>query len=233
MADAIQNKEKIEAMKKLFKHIAWIVILFPLVYGAVIWNSIPSRIAMHFDLQGHADRYGSKIELIFLLLLITAVNIGTYLLLTNVHRIDPMRYGTTDNNSMKRLAFAISLFISAFLCFFLYNAGNDELHFFPGFIFVGTGVLFSVMGNYFYNIKPNYFAGFRLPWALQDPENWRQTHHLAGKLWFGGGILIVIAGILLKGIAAWIAYGAILLVMVVIPVFFSWNFFKKHRTINN
>ncbi|MDQ2752120.1 MAG: SdpI family protein, partial [Bacteroidota bacterium] len=35
------------------------------------------------------------------------------------------------------------------------------------------------MGNNFYNIKPNYFAGYRLPWTLESEENWRKTHHLA------------------------------------------------------
>lgn len=216
-------------MKKLFTYILWIIILAPLAYAAIIWKSIPPRVAMHFNLQGEPDRFDDKTELIVMLLLLTAINIGCWLLLTNVHRIDPMRFGKRDDGSMKRLGFAISVFISAFLCYFLYNTRNNELKFFTAFIMIGTGILFSVCGNYFYNIKPNYFAGFRLPWTLNNPDNWKQTHHLGGKLWFAGGLLIVIVGILLKSTAAWIAYAAILAIMVVVPVIFSWQLFRKQK----
>jgi uncharacterized membrane protein len=164
-----------------------------------------------------------------MLLILTAINIGCWLLLNNIHRVDPMRFGKRDDGSMKRLGFAICVFISAFLCYFLYNTRNTELKFLPSFIMIGTGILFSVCGNYFYNIKPNYVAGFRLPWTLNNPDNWKQTHHLGGKLWFAGGLLIVIVGILLKSIAAWIAYAAILAVMVLVPIIFSWKLFRKQK----
>jgi uncharacterized membrane protein len=229
MVDAIQDKEKIEAMKKLLNYITWIIILLPWGYAAIIWNKIPSRVALHFNLQGEADRHGNKTELLVFLFVLTAINIGTYLLIANVHRIDPRRYGKNDSGVMKRLAFAVALFLSALLCFFLYNAGSDQLDFFPGFIIIGTGILFCVLGNYFHTIKPNYIAGFRLPWTLEDPDNWKQTHQLAGKLWFAGGLVIIITGILLKATAAWIAYGAVLLILVIVPIIFSWQFFKKHR----
>jgi uncharacterized membrane protein len=216
-------------MKKIFNYILWIVIVAPLVYAAFIWKSIPPRIAVHFNLQGEPDRYGNKTELIVMLMLMTGISIGCWFLLANIHRIDPMRLGKNDNGSMKRLGFAICLFISAFLCYFLYNTRNNELKFFTAFIMIGTGILFAVCGNYFYTIKPNYFAGFRLPWTLNNPENWKQTHHLAGKLWFAGGLLIVIVGVLLKSTAAWIVYTVLLGIMVIVPVIFSWQLFRKQQ----
>ena len=60
------------------------------------------------------------------------------------------------------------------------------------FILAGTGLLIAVVGKYIYNIKPNYFAGIRLPWTLNNDENWRKTHLLGGKLIIGGGLLIVV-----------------------------------------
>jgi hypothetical protein len=46
----------------------------------------------------------------------------------------------------------------------------------------GVGLMLAVVGNYIYNIKPNYFAGIRLPWTLHNDENWKRTHLLGGKL---------------------------------------------------
>ena len=60
-----------------------------------------------------------------------------------------------------------------------------------------AGLLFAFMGNLMHNIKPNYFAGVRTPWTLEDPDTWRATHRLAGKLWFGGGIFVTIAVLVL------------------------------------
>ena len=43
-----------------------------------------------------------------------------------------------------------------------------------------TGLLFMFIGNLMYSIKPNYFAGIRLPWTLSSDDNWRATHKVGG-----------------------------------------------------
>jgi uncharacterized membrane protein len=40
------------------------------------------------------------------------------------------------------------------------------------------------------NVKPNYFFGIRTPWTLESEDNWKQTHHLASKIWVWGNILL-------------------------------------------
>ena len=60
------------------------------------------------------------------------------------------------------------------------------------YVFAGVGLLLCLIGNYMHTIKPNYFAGLRLPWTLNNEDNWRKTHLLAGKLWFVGGLVIAI-----------------------------------------
>jgi uncharacterized membrane protein len=89
------------------------------------------------------------------------------------------------------------------------------------------GLLFAFIGNYMNHIKPNYFAGIRLPWTLSSDENWRRTHQLAGKLWFAGGVLIAIAGLVLSSSVAFPFFIAALVIMVLIPVIYSYRLFKQ------
>lgn len=44
------------------------------------------------------------------------------------------------------------------------------------------GVVMIVIGNYLPKTHRNYIIGIRLPWTLENDENWRKTHRLAGKI---------------------------------------------------
>jgi uncharacterized membrane protein len=123
---------------------------------------------------------------------LSALNVGLYLLLLNVHRIDPKRYGVSNMNLMKRLGRVIAVFMASLLCFIIYTSAQGTQMMTTKVVFAGVGILCCFIGNYMFSIKPNYFAGFRLPWALESEENWRLTHNLAGKLWFAGGLLIAL-----------------------------------------
>ena len=74
MAYAIQIKKEI-IMNSFIKKIIWIIFLAPVVYLAIIWNTIPDTVPLHFDLKGNANRYGSKNELLLIAGILTGVNI--------------------------------------------------------------------------------------------------------------------------------------------------------------
>jgi uncharacterized membrane protein len=80
------------------------------------------------------------------------------------------------------------------------------------------------------NLRPNYFAGFRLPWALENENNWKKTHAVAGRLWFGGGLLIAITCPFLPAIAALVFFFAVMLVLVIIPVVVSYRQYKRDKS---
>lgn len=56
-------------------------------------------------------------------------------------------------------------------------------------LFPIMGLAFAGMGLYMPKIKQNYFAGFKLPWTLDNEDNWNATHKIAGKVWLYGGIV--------------------------------------------
>ena len=91
------------------------------------------------------------------------------------------------------------------------------------------GVLFILLGNYFKTIKPNYFIGIRTPWTLENETIWKETHKLGGKLWFVGGILIVIFSLLLDKRQAFTVLMLITGLITIVPIVYSYLMFKKER----
>jgi len=217
-------------MDKFFKKIVWLVIILPVVYLAIVWNKLPEKVAMHFDLKGNVDRFGSKNELILMSSVLIFMNAVVYLILTNIYRIDPKRYAAENKSRLYRIAFAVCVFISAVLCLIIYSSTQGNIKFSTRLILSGIGLLFAFIGNYMHNLKPNYFAGFRLPWTLENEDNWRKTHLLGGKVWFVGGLVIAVICLLLPPEASMVAFFAIMLVIVFIPAIYSYRLYKKQKS---
>ncbi len=52
-------------MNRLLKEmILWIFIVMPYVYLLIIWNGLPEKVAVHFDLHGNANRWAGKTTLL-------------------------------------------------------------------------------------------------------------------------------------------------------------------------
>lgn len=232
MVSSIQNKKEI-IMNKFVKNIIWLIILIPGIYLAIIWKKLPERVAMHFDLKGNIDRYGSKNELLVLTVIMILVAIAIYLFLPLVYKIDPKKYAPENKSRLQRIAFVITVFMSAILYLLIYSSINGSMKLSTNFIFAGVGLLFCFIGNYLHNIKPNYFAGFRLPWTLESPDNWRRTHLLGGKLFFAGGFLIAVICLFTPAIIAAVIFFIITAIITIIPCVYSYRLYKKQRTAVN
>ena len=61
---------------------------------------------------------------------------------------------------------------------------------------VFVGLTFIVAGNYLPKSRPNQTIGLPLPWILNDVDNWKKTHRLAGKLMIFGGFLFIVGAVL-------------------------------------
>jgi uncharacterized membrane protein len=216
-------------MKNIISKLAWLFIIAPAIYLAIIWDRIPQTVAMHYDLQGNPDRYGNKKELIGLTAILIAVNIFVYFLLTNIYRIDPKKYAADNKERLQRIAFAVVIFMSALLSFIIYSSTQTSIKLDAGIIFSGVGLLFAVIGNYLPNLKPNYFAGLRLPWTLENPDNWRKTHALAGRLWFVGGLFIAVICFFIPTVAAIIVFALVMCIITIIPCVYSYRIYKAQK----
>src|SRR6185295_6996174 len=208
------------------------ITIVPWIYLLSIWNSLPESIPVHFGIDGTADKYGPKNQVLIWPAGCTVLSILIYLLLTNIYKIDPKRRVQEQAGIFLKIAMVVVVFISCITIIVLswtvkqHTVGLN-------LILVMMGLLLAYMGNILHSIKPNYFSGFRLPWALESEENWKATHLLASKIWFGGGILIALLALFIKPIIMFFVMMGIVLVMVIIPTVYSYRMFARSKQTNN
>jgi len=210
---------------------ALVLWLLPVAYVACIYSSLPASVPVHFDIDGKADRYGSRGEFLALQGVLMGTSALVYLLLKFLPAIDPKKYVKYGEATFQKLALGLVLFLAALDIAIAYATVNNSFDV-GKLILPVVGLLFAFIGNVMNSIKPNYFAGVRTPWTLEDPDTWRSTHRLASKLWFFGGIGLTIAVLLLPNKAGMIVFLSIVGILVLIPVIYSYLYYKKHHPSN-
>ena len=199
------------------------IILLPFAYLAYIWNQLPGQVPMHWNAKGEIDRYGDKSELLLLPFLLPVL---VYLIFLVVPKIDPKNKLNKMGNKLQTLKVLMTTFMSMLALFLIYSAKNESFAN-PNYIVLSVGVLYIILGNYFKTIKPNYFIGIRTPWTLENESVWKTTHHLSGKIWFAGGIIVVLSSLLLDKQSNFILFFIITGIITIIPVVYSYVKFQK------
>ena len=207
---------------------AVLIWLLPLAYLITVYGSLPNTVPMHYGMNGKVDRYGNKSELFIVLFIILFVSAFIYLLFKYLPAIDPKKQVKYSEDAFKKLGFGIVFFLSLLNLIIVYTTAHPGLHV-QKLILPVVSLLFAFLGNVMHNIKPNYFAGVRTPWTLESPDTWKATHRLTGKLWFAGGILLAVATFILPDVTATILFFCGTAVLVLVPVIYSYVYFKKHQ----
>ena len=166
-----------------------IITILPMFLGLFLWNRLPDHIATHFDFNGTPDGYSSKR---FAVIGIYVFCLFMHIFCAVVTCLDPKKKNVSPK--VYRLILCICPLVSLWCAALTYsNALHAPLHFINwGSLLMG--VIFLVTGNYLPKCRQNYTIGIKLPWTLDDEENWNYTHRLAGKLWTIGGVLIILLG---------------------------------------
>jgi len=211
-------------MNKYFKEsILWILMLLPFVYLSTMWTELPVRIPTHFDLGGNPNGWSDKNGLIYLL---ASLGIGTYLVMLLIPRFDPRKKIQQMGEKYYSLRVLMTIFMTLISVYILYSGNGNKIN--PNLLIGLIGAFYAVFGNYLQTVKPNYFIGFRTPWTLENEQTWKRTHRLAGRMWMLGGLFIVITSFTLNNnIALGIIFVTITLIIVIVPVIYSYMEFKK------
>ncbi|MEJ7685332.1 MAG: SdpI family protein [Segetibacter sp.] len=178
-----------------------LVFSIPLIYLASVYKSLPDIVATHFGIDGKPNGFGTKSEFAGIVLFMVLIPMGVYLLIKNIHKIDPKKSAKFSTDSMNKIAVAIVIFFTGLNILVVYSAIKGELAF-NNLMLPFFGLFFAYLGNVMYSVKQNYFVGIRTPRTLESEDIWRKTHQLGGKLWFAGGLLIAIATLLLNNTAS-------------------------------
>jgi uncharacterized membrane protein len=157
-----------------------LVAIVPLVYTMFIYNSLPSEIPVHWNIDGEIDNYGNK-NMILMLPLITIAISALFIFLP---KIDPKK----DNylkfgNAYTTITWSVTLFLVLLSILIIRSTISKKL-FDTSILSIGIFSLFIIIGNFLRTIKHNYFIGIRTPWTLADERVWKETHEHVGKIWF-------------------------------------------------
>ncbi len=204
-----------------------LIMLIPLIYLGSIYSSLPASIPTHFNFHG-PDQYSEKAESWVFVGILTGSSFFMYLLLKNLPSIDPKRTAASSSQLLSKLSFILVIFFVV-LQLLIINAMRGNLFSVEKLLLPTISIFLSLMGNLMINMKPNYFVGIRVPWTLENEDNWKKTHRLGGKLWFAGGLIAAVFTIILPYQYAVAAFMVIIGIMVIIPIGYSYLYFKKHQ----
>lgn len=209
------------------------LLVAPLPLLAALWDKFPARVPIHWNIRGDIDGWAPKVSG---LLFLPAVNALTWSLLRFIEFIDPKIRRTLGDDRVRAL-WVLRIFRIALLAFmfgvFCFQVAVALGHNIPmdRFIYNGCLLLFIVMGNYFAVLRPNYFVGIRTPWTLENPDTWRATHRIGGRIMVFGALLLIAAEFFIqRQIFAWL-FVSYILGFALWALIYSWNYSRTHATI--
>lgn len=196
-----------------------IVCLIPVIAGIILYPLLPERIATHWNAAGEPNGWESRFTGAIVFPGILAVlNVFVPMFL----RADP-KYENIGTKIKELIMWIIPVVSCICAGFTLSAAMGREL---PVQIIVPllVGLMFIITGNYLPKTKQSYTVGIKLPWTLSSEENWNRTHRLAGFLWVGAGIIMLIA--------AWFPFRALVIfpltaAVIIVPCVYSCLLFRK------
>lgn len=209
---------KIKINKKLVLFTS-ILILLPSLVGCVFWNQLPEEIPTHFNLLGQADGYNHKMSAIF--------GLPTLMLLMHWLLLFIMIKDPKSSNISSKIQLLIYWIIPFVSCLSMISIFGESLGYsmMSGLLAqIFMGVVMIVIGNYLPKTHRNYIIGIRLPWTLENDENWRKTHRLAGKIWVLGGLLLFLNSFV-QLYVYWVFFLTLFFV-VIIPSVYSYQLSK-------
>ena len=200
-----------------------VVILLPILGGVLLWDKLPEQVPFHWNINGEVDNWVSRPVAVFVM---PFVLLGFQWLCVFVTQLDPKQ--KEKPHKLMGLVLWIIPVMNLLLNVMVYLTALGREVNIEVVIPLFFGALFVVLGTYMPKCEPSYTIGIKLPWTLEDEQNWNATHRLAGWLWVAGGLLVMPCT-LLPPVAAFSVMMGILLVMVIVPTVYSYRYYKKHK----
>ena len=200
----------------------FIICLLPVIAGVIIYPKLPDQIVTHWGVDGQPNGWSSKFVGVILLPFALAL-LGLFV--PRLIRLDPKN---KDINSKLECCIVWIIPIVTIMCssVTILNAlgYNTKVEIIIPFV---VGIMLMIVGNYMPKAKQNYTVGVKIPWTLNDEENWDKTHRVAGFVFTIGGLLIALSSFFK---IRTIVLLAVLFAMIFIPTIYSYIIYRKKQT---
>ena len=187
----------------------WLALLSALSWAAVLLMlpRLPEQVPMHWGIGGQIDRWGSRLNLIWL----GALPLGIWTLITVLPAADPRRENYRSFAPTFRIIRAAAVILTIAITWITSAAAAGKSVNVMFSIKILMGMMFIVLGNFLTRVRPTWFVGIRTPWTLSDPRIWKKTHRLGGFLMVIGGALFAASAFFFPGPAGFIIPVAVLI----------------------
>lgn len=185
--------------------------------SAAMYPFLADQVPIHWNVHGQADDFASKnVAALGGPLLV----LGMWLLFELTARIDPRRPGLRHGGREMVYKALLPMFAALHLATLAASAGLVEN---VTNVVVGVvGVMLVLLGNVLGKLRPNWFAGIRTPWTLENDEVWRRTNRLGARLFVAAGIVTVAMAVFASGTVLGVTVLASALVAGLVPAVYSY-----------
>jgi uncharacterized membrane protein len=145
--------------KNAYWILSFIVVILTFGMIGVHWNDLPEQVAMHFNAQGVADRYGDKSELLILPVISVLMVLLLRWITNKMLKINPHKMGARTEAELalsKTMMAQMALFISVLLAYATYlsmavSVGKREGlgNYFLVFVIIG---MLAIIVNYLWKL---------------------------------------------------------------------------------
>ncbi|MDD4192172.1 MAG: SdpI family protein [Mangrovibacterium sp.] len=200
--------------------INWLFILLPFMYIFFVYDRLPPFAPFQMDKEQRIYQA---------VLFVMGVSLLSYLALLVKPSIVPKTAFHENLKSFHRMRTLILAFSSLLCMTFI----SEKIGVPFNWARIGFILAFSYMmaiGNLYPTIRKNFFVGIKNSWTQSNELIWRKTHRMAGKVFFVGGLIGVLYGILFDVHPVW--YMPVILVGYVfglkfIPTLYSYLLYRQ------
>lgn len=219
----------------------WLTTALSAAAAAVSMRFLPDSVPMHYDIQGNADRFGSKYELFIfpgmmvLLGVIAAVLAGVYNKKAGGSSTEKEMAEARVNGRVLSVTMAVvglvllAVQAGTTVSAFEYSTGTAARmpDWFSSVVCGAIGLLLVILGNIMPKAKRNSFLGVRTRWSMKNDRTWQASNRFGGVASVLCGLVIIASSAIFRGmIPVYVMFAAVLIEAVVIIVYSRLAFQK-------
>lgn len=209
-------------MKTRYYTACIVLVAIAIVATLLAWPHLPERVPLHWNALGQVDGWGPRG---MMMVVGPGAMLGELAIFALLPVLSPKRFEVESFvHTYLRIMLAVILlagYVTAVLLFAGITGHVDV----TAALFGGISVVLVFLGNLMGKVRRNFFIGIRTPWTLANERVWYATHRLAGKTIVATGIASFAAA-LWGGLAGTVAWLALVLAGVLIPVVYSFVHYK-------
>ena len=200
--------------------ISTLACLLPILFSLAVYDRLPDQVATHFNFSGEADGYSPKA--------FAVIGLPAFMAVFNLIVQAALKFDPKHQNHPSALITVVKWLFPVLSIVMVgattlnalgWEVSMDKL------VYILVGVVMIIIGNYLPKCKQNYTMGIKLPWTLDDEDNWNRTHRLGGWIYVLCGIVFMVGGLLGIGWPMFVVF----FVLALVPMVYSFLLYKKKQ----